>query len=89
MNEPARPARITARIEAVLIDSDGGRLGVVVTDLSASGFGLETTETLVVGERIGLDVSRYGVFKGQIRWVRGLTAGGVFLEPVQLSEGAA
>lgn len=71
-------------MDTILIDLDGGRLNVVVTDISKGGFGLEAPEALLVGEYISLEVPKYGAFRAQIRWVRGLTAGGVFLEPVQL-----
>ena len=85
MKQPDRPARVTTAIAATLIDSDGGRLEVVVTDISSGGFGLETTEELHVGECVQLEVPKYGAFAARIRWVRGATAGGVFLEPVTLT----
>jgi PilZ domain-containing protein len=79
-----RSARVVTNFDAVLIDSDGGRLDVIVTDISRGGFRLQTTETLAIGEDVCLEVPKYGAFSAQIRWAVGLSAGGVFLEPVQL-----
>lgn len=79
-----RAVRVSTEIEAMLIDSDGGELPVVITDLSRDGFRLKSTEELVKGETVRLGVSRYGDFKAQIIWVAGHSAGGRFLENVIL-----
>jgi hypothetical protein len=87
MREPEmqkRPPRIATRIDAVLIDSDGGRLEVMITDLSSEGFRLQTSETLQIGERVRLCTARYGENLAEIKWAEGFEAGGIFLEPVTL-----
>ena len=79
-----RPPRIQTTYNATLIDSDGGELPVVVTDLSSGGFRLRADEALVEGEQVRLRVPRHGDFPAQIQWIRGYEAGGKFLEPVNL-----
>ena len=81
--EPRSP-RVQTSIEAVLVDSDGGELHVEVVDLSSGGFRLRTAEALMIGEQVRLRVPRYGDFPARIQWVKGLEAGGIFLEPVTL-----
>jgi PilZ domain len=81
----ARPPRVAAMHDAVLIDSDGGQLAVVITDISARGFRLRTSETLMIGEKVTLRVEKYGDFPAQIRWALGHQAGGAFLEPATLA----
>ena len=83
-NPQSRAVRVSTKIDALLIDSDGGELPVVITDLSNAGFRVQSTEELVNGETVCLRVSRYGDFKAQIIWVSGLSAGGRFLENVIL-----
>lgn len=80
-----RPPRVAAMHDAILIDSDGGQLPVVITDISASGFRLRASETLVIGEKVLLRVDKYGDFPAQIRWAMGHNAGGAFLEPAKLA----
>lgn len=83
-DEQQRSPRVRTALSAVLVDSDGGELPVEITDLSSGGFRLRAGETLVVGERVRLRVTRYGDFPAQILWVEGNDAGGRFLEPVLL-----
>jgi hypothetical protein len=79
-----RSPRVRTLIPAVLVDSDGGELGVEVLDLSSGGFRLRAGEPLQVGEQIRLRVPRYGDFPAQIQWVEGHEAGGRFLERITL-----
>ena len=84
-----RATRIEGSHHGVLVDSAGRRYAVTVVDISSRGFKLHTDETFRIGECVGLQVSRYGEFSGQIRWALGKNAGGVFLNPIVLppSEG--
>jgi len=87
MREPGfikRAPRVDTNFEASLTDSDGGRISVVVTDLSREGCRLEADGSLTIGEKVQLLVPKYGTFPAQIRWVAGKEAGAVFLEPVLL-----
>lgn len=83
-SKDVRSPRVRTSIPAVLVDSDGGELGVEVLDLSSGGFRLRAGEPLQVGEQIQLRVPRYGDFPAQIQWVEGYEAGGRFLERVTL-----
>lgn len=79
-NYVSRAPRVAACQDAVLIDSDGGEMPVTVTEVSAGGFRLRATETLVIGEKVHLRVQKYGDVPAQIRWALGNDAGGAFLE---------
>ena len=78
-----RPPRVAAMHSATLIDSDGGELPVTITEISAGGFRLRSSETLMIGEKVRLRVEKYGDFAAQIRWAMGEHAGGRFLEPAK------
>jgi hypothetical protein len=87
MREPGfikRAPRVDTHFTASLTDSDGGRIPVVVTDLSREGCRLEADGSLTIGEHVQLEVPKYGTFPAQIRWAMGNEAGAVFLEPILL-----
>jgi hypothetical protein len=87
MREPGhikRSPRVDTRFNATLTDSDGGKHVVVVTDISREGCRLETNELLKIGEKVQIEVPKYGTYPAQIRWALGIEAGAVFLEPVFL-----
>ena len=89
MREPGhikRAPRIDTAIDAMVTDSDGGTMSVVVVDISSEGCRMETDGSLKIGEKVQLHVGRYGTFPAQIRWALGKEAGAVFLEPVILPE---
>ena len=79
-----RDPRIAVRCEAILVESDGCTLDVVITDVSRDGFKLESRSELEVGAEVMLLVSKLAPVKGLIRWTCGSEAGGVFLEPAAL-----
>ena len=85
MREPGhikRAPRVDTRIETYLTDSDGNRISVVVMDISQDGCRMETSAMLRIGEKVQIEVPKYGSFSAQIRWALGNEAGAVFLEPV-------
>ena len=87
MREPGfikRAPRVDTNFKAALTDSDGHRVPVLVLDISREGCRLETDGTLKIGEKIELEVPKYGIFPAQVRWALGNEAGAVFLEPVFL-----
>ncbi|WP_294121829.1 PilZ domain-containing protein [Sphingomonas sp.] len=87
MREPGqikRSPRVDTRFEATLIDSDGSKHSVIVTDISREGCRLETSDLLKIGESVQIEVPKYGLFPAQIRWALGDEAGAVFLEPIFL-----
>ena len=65
---------------AVILATQLGRRGAKVTilDVSSSGFRLGVSESPRVGELVTLRDERGDEFFGQIRWVLGDEAGGVF-----------
>ena len=70
--------------EIAAIELGGGRtIGVVVGDVSATGFRLESNEPLAVGMRVKLVMRRYDPVPAEIRWVDGHEAGAVFLASAQ------
>ena len=81
-----RAPRIEGRHDALIVDSAGRQVEVTVTDISGGGFRINTDETFSIGEYVALRVARYGDFPAQIRWALGREAGGLFLEPVVLTE---
>ena len=59
---------------------------VVVTDISRSGCRLQLDGSLRIGEKIELEVSRYGNYTATIRWVLGNEAGAEFIDGVRLPD---
>ena len=74
-----RAPRIKLSEIAALELSDGRTIGVVVSDVSASGFRCAVSETIPVGMQVKLLMRRYDPVKAEIRWVEGNEAGAVFL----------
>ncbi len=76
-----RAPRVDLRKSATLINSDHTEIKVIVLDVSGSGFRLQVTENLKIGEFVTLRVDSEDV-PAQIRWVLGDEAGGAFLGPI-------
>lgn len=72
--------RIDFRRRAVLTDSDGAVFEVGILDVSSAGFRLQTSAPLRVGEKITLNVDRSPSVAGEIRWILGNEAGGIFID---------
>jgi hypothetical protein len=88
MREPGyikRPARIETHFPATLVDADGSRIPVTVTDISRQGCKLESEAPLKIGAKVQLELPKHGVFPAQIRWALGNSAGAIFLEQVFLA----
>jgi hypothetical protein len=79
-----REPRIAVRYDAVLIEADGCELEVVITDVSRDGFRLESHSLLEAGAEVRIRVGKRPPVRALIRWTRGLEAGGVFVDPVEL-----
>lgn len=71
-----------------MIDSDGHESDAIILDVSSTGFRLELTDLVRVGELVTLRVD-HDEIPGQIRWALGNEAGGVFLTSVDGEELAA
>lgn len=79
-----RAPRVSTNYGAALTDADGGKIEVIVTDISREGCRLETDGSLEIGEQVDIKVERYGSFAAQIRWIAGRQAGARFLDPLIL-----
>jgi hypothetical protein len=76
-----RAPRVALGRAAVLANSQGAESDVVIVNISAGGFRVKMQDPPPVGELVTLLVERGVAFAGQIRWVLGEDAGGVFLNP--------
>ena len=79
-----RAARIAVRCDAVLTETDGCELDVVIIDVSRDGFRLQSRSELEIGAEVSLSVAKLAPVRGVICWTCGHEAGGVFLDPVTL-----
>ncbi len=79
-----RAPRVDTRFKASLVDDAGNMMSVTVMDISREGCRLQSDEMLKIGEKVHIEVPKYGRFPAQIRWALGNEAGAVFLEPVFL-----
>ena len=73
--------RILIHEEAQLVLDDGRTIEVVIVDTSREGFRVRCND-LIRGDQLRamLRVPRSGDLAVEIRWTRGLEAGGVFLD---------
>ena len=79
-----RDARVSVRCDGVLTESDGSEVSVTVTDVSSSGFRLQSRSELEPGSEVQIRVQKLAPVRALIRWTCGHEAGGVFLDPVAL-----
>jgi hypothetical protein len=79
-----RGARIATRRDAVLIEADGCRVDVVITEVSSDGFRLESPAELVEGDEVQLQAGSGKPMRARIQWTRGSEAGGLFLDAPDL-----
>ncbi len=59
---------------------------IKVRDLSACGFMAECAEPVGIGSYVKLDVPGVGKVDAQVRWQIGTRMGGMFMDPISLSE---
>jgi len=79
-----RAARITTHCDAVLIEPDGCRIDVVITEVSLDGFRLQSRAELVEREEVQLQVATDRPMRARIQWTCGFEAGGQFLDAPEL-----
>ena len=80
----ARQRRVTLNCDAVVTESDGCTIDVVIVDVSLEGFRLRSPEEFELGSTITLQMRETRPVRGEIRWACGHEAGGVFLDPISL-----
>lgn len=79
-----REARVSLNSAAVLTESDGCSIDVVILDVSRSGFRLRSASELETGAEVLLGVDKLPAVRAKICWSCGYEAGGVFLDPAAL-----
>lgn len=70
-----RPVRISVHERAEVTDVQGNSFSATVSDISAKGLCLESSERLVPGEQIRLRIGDYEEFEAQVRWAHAHRAG--------------
>jgi len=91
-NVPAdRSERRPVAMRGYVISADRTHHEIKLLDLSYEGCGVETTAPLAPGERVKLSVLRRGGIDAEVRWVRDVKAGLVFVtqpesEPKKFAE---
>ena len=74
-----RATRILLNAPIAVEMDDGSQVRATLLDLSSSGFRVRSEELLHVGERVTLRMDGEDSMPGEIKWVTGFVAGGVFL----------
>ena len=75
----ARATRILLNAPIGIEMDDGSRVAATLLDLSSGGFRVRSEELLHVGERVTLCMDGEDPMDGEVKWVTGFVAGGVFL----------
>lgn len=74
---PGRQRRVQVSLPARVQVAPGRSAEATIVDLSASGFRLVSEEHMKVGQVVRV-LSRSEAVRGEIRWVAGREAGGIF-----------
>ena len=80
----ARSVRIDLAQPGMVTDSDGGRVAVVVRDLSKDGCRLSTDGSLIEGEAVMLAVGKGQPVPALVAWALGDEAGLHFTAPAAI-----
>jgi hypothetical protein len=68
----------------VLVRTAAGNFPARITNLSSTGFRMNSARAIEAGCEVTLEVPKRPPVKGLIRWASGKESGGVFLESVTL-----
>jgi hypothetical protein len=79
-----RERRVTLNCEAILTEADGFTVDVTIVDVSKDGFRLRSLTELEQGSKVTLQMRNVAAVRGEISWICGHEAGGIFLDPVVL-----
>lgn len=74
-----RATRILLNAPISIDLEDGSRVMATLLDLSSGGFRVRSEELLQVGENVTLTMDGEEPMPGEIKWVTGFVAGGLFL----------
>jgi hypothetical protein len=81
-----RSERLPVAMGASLQHPHWYNVEVTVCDVSQCGFMAECDEPMQIGSYVSLDVPGIGSVKAQVRWQIGRRMGGMFLDPIRLTE---
>jgi hypothetical protein len=84
--KPRRSSRHIIDGETELTSTHPYNIEVSVRDLSAGGFMAECSEPVQIGSFVALDVPGVGRVNAQVRWQVGVRMGGMFLDPISLTQ---
>ena len=62
------------------------KVEVTIRDVSTTGFMAECAEPVRIGSHVSLEVPGVGPVRAQVRWQLGGRMGGMFLDPISLSQ---
>lgn len=74
-----RESRSPTWVEISVLGSNGREIPVVLTNMSARGCRIRSSEPLTAGERVCLQVPRLGRLSARILWTEGSDAGAEFV----------
>ena len=83
---PRRTARVTVDKTANMRSQHWYQVEVKVRDVSTCGFMAECAAPVQIGSYVSLDVPGVGPVRAQVRWQLGTTMGGMFLDPISLTQ---
>ena len=81
-----RSERQRVDADTELQPSQSCTIEVSIRDLSPCGFMAECPMPVQIGSYVSLDVPGIGLVDAQVRWQIGLRLGGMFLDPISLSQ---
>ncbi|MGN6156338.1 MAG: PilZ domain-containing protein [Sphingomicrobium sp.] len=79
-----RDRRVLLNCAAILTESDGFTVDVMIVDVSKDGFRLRSVTELELGSRVSLQMDNVAPVRCEIRWSCGHEAGGIFLDPITI-----
>src|SRR3954452_11196855 len=79
-------ARLPVSARPRLAEASLYAIEVKVCDVSTGGFMAECPDPVRIGSYVSLDVPGLGPVEAQVRWQLGGRMGGMFLDPISLSE---
>ncbi len=81
-----RADRVAVDQPATLRPHNWYNIEVQLRDVSSSGFMVECNQPVLIGSYLSLDLPGIGPVNAQVRWQVGSRMGGMFLDPISLSQ---
>ena len=83
---PRRAGRVAVDRNASMRSQHLYQIEVKVRDVSTFGFMAECAAPVQIGSYVSLDVPGVGPVHAQVRWQLGAAMGGMFLDPINLTQ---